>query len=76
MAFLWHMNLIYGAPDTIRTCGLSLRRGSLYPTELRGLRGFERYNINSKILKLYFKELVHLLISLLVPSFHSLNQLA
>jgi hypothetical protein len=26
----------YGAPETIRTSGLTLRRGSLYPTELRG----------------------------------------
>ena len=25
-----------GGPDTIRTCDLSLRRGPLYPTELRG----------------------------------------
>lgn len=27
--------LLYGAPDWIRTNGLSLRRRSLYPTELR-----------------------------------------
>lgn len=26
----------YGAPETIRTSGLTLRRGSLYPAELRG----------------------------------------
>ena len=26
-----------GAPETIRTSDLSLRRGPLYPTELRGL---------------------------------------
>jgi hypothetical protein len=25
-----------GAPDTIRTCDLTLRRGALYPAELRG----------------------------------------
>ena len=25
-----------GAPDTIRTCDLPLRRGTLYPAELRG----------------------------------------
>jgi hypothetical protein len=25
-----------GAPDRIRTCDLTLRRGALYPTELRG----------------------------------------
>jgi hypothetical protein len=28
-----------GGPDTIRTCDLPLRRGTLYPTELRGLSG-------------------------------------
>lgn len=27
-----------GGPDTIRTCDLSLRRGPLYPAELRGRR--------------------------------------
>ena len=27
--------LKYGAPDKIRTCGLWLRRPTLYPTELR-----------------------------------------
>jgi len=26
----------FGAPDTIRTCGLRLRRATLYPAELRG----------------------------------------
>jgi hypothetical protein len=29
-----------GAPDTIRTCDLCLRRATLYPAELRVLRGF------------------------------------
>lgn len=28
-----------GAPDRNRTCGLTLRRGALYPTELRALKG-------------------------------------
>ena len=28
-----------GAPDTIRTCDLCLRRATLYPAELRVLRG-------------------------------------
>jgi hypothetical protein len=28
-----------GAPDTIRTCGLCLRRAALYPAELRVLTG-------------------------------------
>lgn len=27
--------LLGGAPDTIRTCGLRLRRATLYPAELR-----------------------------------------
>lgn len=30
----------FGAPDTIRTCDLCLRRATLYPAELRVLRGF------------------------------------
>ena len=29
-----------GAPDTIRTCDLCLRRATLYPAELRVLAGF------------------------------------
>ena len=29
-----------GAPDTIRTCGLHLRRVALYPAELRVHRNF------------------------------------
>lgn len=30
--------MVNGAPDTIRTCDLPLRRRMLYPAELRGLR--------------------------------------
>ena len=33
-----------GAPDTIRTCGLCLRRAALYPAELR-VRGEVRYQL-------------------------------
>ena len=29
-----------GAPDTIRTCGLRLRRATLYPAELRVLTAY------------------------------------
>ena len=32
------MKILDGGPDTIRTCDLALRRGALYPTELRGQR--------------------------------------
>ena len=31
------INILYGAPDTIRTCDLCLRRATLYPAELRAL---------------------------------------
>src|SRR3978361_1551278 len=33
-----HRRAGYGAPDTIRTCDLCLRRATLYPAELRVLK--------------------------------------
>ena len=36
----FHVPLKYGAPDRNRTCGLQLRRLSLYPTELRAQSAF------------------------------------